>query len=118
MDIPDWIREWIAKDRLVYNKYRISLEYLRHPKRIQFVKGVKDKETGEWISFVYIVKSKKYGKYRVKYYRGKYECNCPFFKHRQICSHILAVCQKTGIWPKKETIFHSKNKKFKEENQS
>ena len=110
MRIPEWIREWIMKDRLVYNKYRLSLEYLRRTKRVQFVKGVKDPETDKWISFVYVVNSKKYGKYRVKYNNGVYECNCPFFKHRRICSHILAVCQKTGIWPDKKTIFPRSHK--------
>ena len=51
------------------------------------------------------VYSDKYGRYRVKYEDGQYHCNCPFFKHRLICSHILGVCQKINIWPDKETIF-------------
>jgi hypothetical protein len=109
--MPEWIKEWILKDRLVRNKFRISREYLRHPKSIQFVDGEKDKDTGEWVWFRYMVNSKKYGKYWVKYERERYKCNCPFFKHRLICSHILAVCQKTNIWPKKETIFPSKSQK-------
>jgi hypothetical protein len=109
--IPEWINDWILKDRLVRNKIRISREYLRHQKSIQFVAGEKDKDTGEWTWFRYMVNSKKYGKYWVKYERERYKCNCPFFKHRLICSHILAVCQKTNIWPKKEILFPSKSQK-------
>jgi hypothetical protein len=109
--MPEWIKEWILKDRLVGNKFRISREYLRRPKSIQFVDGEKSESTGKWVWFRHMVNSKKYGKYWVKYERGRYECNCPFFKHRLICSHILAVCQKTNIWPKKETILPSKSQK-------
>ncbi|MFX0096071.1 MAG: SWIM zinc finger family protein [Candidatus Hodarchaeota archaeon] len=104
VNIPDWIREWITKDRLVRNKFKISKTYLRHSKRIQFVTGEKD-ANDIWISFQYQIYSPKYGRYRVKYDRGTFSCNCPFFKHRLICSHILGVCQKTDIWPLKESIF-------------
>lgn len=104
VEIPDWIKEWVEKDRLVRNKFKISKIYLRHSKRIQFVKGEKD-NNGEWISFQYYIYSEKYGRYRVNYKKGVFSCNCPFFKHRLICSHILGVCQKTGIWPLKESIF-------------
>ena len=105
--IPDWIQEWIAKDRLVRNKFKISRTYLRHSKRIQFVSGEKT-EKGEWDSFHYLVFSAKYGRYHVRFEKGAYHCNCPFFKHRLICSHILGVCQKTEIWPMKESIFPKK----------
>ncbi|MFX0061145.1 MAG: SWIM zinc finger family protein [Candidatus Hermodarchaeota archaeon] len=103
-NIPDWITEWITKDRLVRNKFKISKTYLRHSKRIQFVTGEKN-TNGSWASFQYHIYSPKYGRYRVTYDQGTYSCNCPFFKHRLICSHILGVCQKTDIWPLKESIF-------------
>ena len=102
--IPDWVLEWIRKDRLVRNKFKISKIYLRHSKRIQLVKENKTPE-GTWESFQYTVHSDKYGRYRVTYFQGQYHCNCPFFKHRLICSHILGVCQKTGIWPDQKSIF-------------
>ncbi|UCE11539.1 MAG: SWIM zinc finger family protein [Candidatus Thorarchaeota archaeon] len=38
--------------------------------------------------------------------KGQYHCNCPIFKHRLICSHILGVCQRTGVWPK-EPVFRA-----------
>lgn len=104
VEIPDWIQEWIKKDRLVAGKFRISKRYLRQSKRIQFQKGEKDSE-GEWLSFRFIVHSAKYGRYNVTYDRGMYHCNCPFFKKRKICSHILGVCQKTDTWPRKDSIF-------------
>lgn len=107
--IPKWVTEWISKDRLVRNKYRLSRKYLQHSKRIQFVEGEKG-EKGDWKLFHFVVNSHKYGKYNVKFNDGIYHCNCPFFKHRLICSHIFGICQKTGIWPNKETIF-SHNKK-------
>jgi hypothetical protein len=103
-EIPEWIREWISKDRLVANKFRISKQYLRHSKRIQFQQGKKD-EAGRWLSFHFIVLSPKYGKYNVVYESGEFRCNCPFFKYRKICSHILGVCQLTEVWPSKESIF-------------
>lgn len=103
-NIPKWIVEWIHKDRLVQNKYRMSRKYLRHLKRIQFIKGEKG-DNGEWKSFHFVVNSHKYGKYNVTFNDGEFHCNCPFFKHRLICSHIFGICQKTGIWPKKGTIF-------------
>ena len=108
MPMPDWIIEWIQKDRLVANKYRISQKYLRHTKRIQFLEGEKKENLDGWKWFKYMLISKKYGKYWVKYSDGRYECNCPFFKHRLICSHILGVAQLIDIWPDKETIFPSK----------
>jgi hypothetical protein len=108
--IPEWIAEWIAKDRLVRNKFKISKRYLRHSKRIQFVRGNKHPD-GSWQSFQYHVYSAKYGRYRVTFEDGAYHCNCPFFKHRQICSHILGVCQKIDIWPAKEMILPQKKKK-------
>jgi len=40
--MPEWIKKWILKDRLVGNKFRISREYFRHPKSIQFVNGKKN----------------------------------------------------------------------------
>jgi hypothetical protein len=110
MPIPQWIAEWIEKDRLVANKYRISRKYLRHSKRIKFLEGEKKEGTEKWVWFKYMVISKKYGKYWVKYHEGYYECNCPFFKHRRICSHILGVAQVTDVWPKKETIFPNRQK--------
>ena len=103
-EIPEWIIEWIKKDRLVRNKFKISKTYLRHSKRIQFIEG-EQKDNGSWKSFYYKVYSPKYGSYHVKYEKGAYRCNCPFFKHRLICSHILGVCQRTGAWPIKKTIF-------------
>lgn len=106
MDIPAWIADWIAKDRLVANKLRISKRYLRQSKRIEFVSGQKD-ESGKWMDFHYVVHSPKYGRYNVRYDNGYYHCNCPFFKHRHICSHILGVCQTTEVWPTKESIFNS-----------
>ncbi len=104
VEMPDWIQDWISKDRLVANKYRISKKYLRQSKRIQFMSG---QENAEEIleSFHYVVQSQKYGKYNVTYDRGYYHCNCPFYKHRKICSHVLGVCQRTDIWPSKESIF-------------
>jgi hypothetical protein len=104
VDIPDWIAEWISKDRLVGNKYRISKRYLRQSKRIEFMSGKKD-SSDKWESFHYVVHSPKYGRYSIRYDRGHYHCNCPFFKYRRICSHILGVCQLTGVWPSKESIF-------------
>ena len=104
VEMPDWIQDWISKDRLVANKYRISKKYLRQSKRIQFMSGQENAE-GILESFHYVVQSQKYGKYNVTYDRGYYHCNCPFFKHRKICSHILGVCQRTEIWPIKESIF-------------
>ena len=109
MPIPDWIIEWIKKDRLVAGKYRISTKYLRHSKRIQFLEGEKIRDSDQWAWFKYVVISKKYGKYWVRYTDGLYECNCPFFKHRGICSHILGVAQLIDVWPKKETIFQEKD---------
>ena len=109
MSIPDWIIEWIKKDRLVASKFRISRKYLRHSKRIQFLEGEKFKNSDEWVWFKYVVISKKYGKYWVRYTEGLYECNCPFFKHRGICSHILGVAQLIDVWPKKATIFPEKD---------
>jgi hypothetical protein len=103
--MPDWIKEWIKKDRLVRNKYRISRKYLRRSRSMQLVEGEKKKDSDEWIWFKYMVNSKKYGRYWVKYNQGEYNCNCPFFKHRLICSHILGVAQLLDVWPKKETIF-------------
>lgn len=103
MSIPVWIQDWIEKDRLVANKFRISKTYLRQSKRIQFQSG--NEENGKWLQFHYVVHSPKYGRYNVTYVNGFYHCNCPFFKHRRICSHILAVSQKTGVWPTKESIF-------------
>ncbi|NHJ31288.1 MAG: SWIM zinc finger family protein [Asgard group archaeon] len=108
MPIPNWIIDWIKKDRLVAGKYRISRKYLRHSKRIQFMEGEKNKNTGKWAWFKYVVISQKYGKYWVRYTDGIYECSCPFFKHRKICSHILGVAQLTDVWPLKESIFPSK----------
>lgn len=104
--MPKWIVEWIEKDRLVRNKFKISRKYLRHSKRVQFLDG--EQENGRWVWFKYMVISKKYGKYWVRYTKGLYECNCPFFKHRGICSHIIAVAEITDTWPKKETIFPEK----------
>lgn len=109
MPIPDWIIDWIQKDRLVAGKYKISRKYLRHSKRIQFMEGERNKNTGNWAWFKYVVISQKYGKYWVRYTDGVYECSCPFFKHRKICSHILGVAQLTDVWPNKESIFPSKN---------
>ncbi|MHA1127285.1 MAG: SWIM zinc finger family protein [Candidatus Heimdallarchaeota archaeon] len=111
MSIPEWIAEWIRKDRLVQNKYKISRKYLRHKKLIQFLEGGKKEDSEEWAWFKYVVISTKYGKYWVRYADGLYECNCPFFKHRGICSHILGVAQLTEVWPDKETIFPSKETK-------
>lgn len=102
--IPDWIEEWVSKDRLVASKFRISKKYLRQSKRIQCVSETKDSE-GEVESFHFVVHSQKYGRYNVTYDRGYFHCNCPFFKHRKICSHIFGVCQRTGIWPSRESIF-------------
>ncbi len=109
-EIPDWIIEWIQKDRLVRSKFKISHKYVRSSKRIQFMKGTKN-NFDEWDSFKYMVSSTKYGKYWVRYNYGLFECSCPFFKHRGICSHIFGVSQITNIWPKKETLFPSKEKK-------
>jgi hypothetical protein len=67
-------------------------------------------EKNEIISFKYMVLSTKYGKYWVRYNEGLYECSCPFFKYRGICSHIFGVCKTTGIWPSKELLFPSENK--------
>ena len=106
-DIPDWIIEWVQKDRLVRNKYKISHKYVRSSKRIKFMEGKKD-EAGKWISFKYMVTSTKYGKYWVRYNEGLYECSCPFYRHRGICSHIFGVSQTTKVWPKKSTLFPSK----------
>ncbi|MHA1929153.1 MAG: SWIM zinc finger family protein [Candidatus Thorarchaeota archaeon] len=103
-EIPEWISDWISKDRLVANKFRISKKYLRRSKRIQFSSGEKTDE-GKWSSFHYIIHSAKYGKYNVRYEKGIYQCNCPFFKHRRICSHILGVAQLTNTWPDKSSIF-------------
>ena len=102
--MPEWMADWISKDRLVASKYRISRKYLRQSKRIQCVSCERDAD-GAPVSFHYVVQSQKYGRYNVTYNHGVYHCNCPFFKHRKICSHILGVCQRTGIWPEKETIF-------------
>ncbi|NHJ39206.1 MAG: hypothetical protein FK731_04175 [Asgard group archaeon] len=110
MPIPDWIIEWIKKDRLVASKYKISRKYLRHSKRIQFLEGEKKNNSDVWIRFKYMIISPKYGKYWVRYTDGLYECNCPFYKHRKICSHILGVAQLTDVWPNKETIFQNKDK--------
>lgn len=109
MPLPDWIIEWIQKDRLVASKYKISRKYLRHSKRIQFVVGKKKRDSDEWVWFKYMIISPKYGKYWVRYSDGLYECNCPFFMHRKICSHILGVAQLTEVWPNKETIFPTKD---------
>ena len=107
--IPDWIKEWISKDRLMANKYRISKKYLRQSKRIQCVSEERNSE-GNIESFHFVVYSQKYGKYNVTYSNGEYHCNCPFFKHRKICSHILGVCQRTDMWPRKDSIFsHSQS---------
>ncbi|MFX1284242.1 MAG: hypothetical protein ACFFB5_11335 [Promethearchaeota archaeon] len=103
-EIPKWVTEWINKDRLVRNKYKLSRKYIQHSKRIQFVEG-KKRENGEWISFHFVVNSPKFGKYNVTFNDGEYHCNCPFFKHRLICSHIFGICQKTALWPKKTTVF-------------
>ncbi len=102
--IPKWIAEWIEKDRLVRNKYKISHKYVRSSKKIQKTHEEID-DKGNIISFTYMVLSSKYGKYWVKYNEGLYSCNCPFFKQRGICSHIFGVCQKNNIWPKKEKLF-------------
>ncbi|MBD3190541.1 MAG: hypothetical protein GF308_07845 [Candidatus Heimdallarchaeota archaeon] len=107
MPMPDWIIEWIEKDRLVRNKYKISRKYLRRSKSMQFIEGEKKQDSEEWAWFKYMVISKKYGKYWVRYTDGLYECNCPFFSHRGICSHILGIAQLIDVWPKKETIFPS-----------
>lgn len=103
-EIPDWITEWISKDRLVASKFRISQKYLRRSKRIQLSSGEKNLD-GTWREFHYIIYSAKYGKYNVRYENGGYHCNCPFFKHRRICSHILGVAQLTNTWPEKNSIF-------------
>jgi hypothetical protein len=103
-EIPDWIQEWISKDRLVANKFRISKRYLRQSKRIQLLSSSEDVD-GTSESFHYVIHSAKYGRYNVRYEGGAYHCNCPFFKHRGICSHILGVCQLTGVWPDKSSIF-------------
>ena len=107
--LPDWIIEWIQKDRLVRNKYKISHKYVSHPKRIQKMDEIRD-EQGNIISFKYMIISTKYGKYWVRYNEGLYECSCPFFKHRGICSHIFGVCQITKVWPKKDLLFPKKEK--------
>jgi len=99
--IPEWIENMIIKDRRLSIKYTMSREYLRQSKSIQFIDGERS-EKGGWKRFRYVVNSKKYGRYWVKYENGRYECNCPFFKGNPICSHILGICQKTGIWPEKE----------------
>jgi hypothetical protein len=106
VELPSWIQDWILKDKLVANKYRISKKYLRQSKRIQFIDGVENSDGG-YDSFHFVVHSQKYGKYNVTYERGQYHCNCPFFKHRKICSHILGVCQRTGVWPDRDSIFSS-----------
>ncbi|MGY5876222.1 MAG: hypothetical protein RTU30_10795, partial [Candidatus Thorarchaeota archaeon] len=77
--------------------------YVRRSKRIQFVKGEQD-ESGEWKSFHYVVHSSKYGRYNITLEDGVYHCNCPFFKHRRICSHIFGVCQIVGQWPSRESV--------------
>ncbi|MHA1557413.1 MAG: SWIM zinc finger family protein [Candidatus Heimdallarchaeota archaeon] len=109
--MPDWIKEWIPKDRLVANKFKLSRRYLRNAKKLQFMDGEKYQGTDDWTWFKYMVISKKYGKYWVRYTEGLYECNCPFFKHRGICSHIFAVAELTDTWPKMETIFPDKEEK-------
>lgn len=103
-DIPDWITEWIKKDSLVQNKFRISKNYLHHSRRIHLVSEERALD-GTLKTFHYIVQSPKYGRYNVRYDSESYHCNCPFFKHRLICSHILGVCQLTGVWPKKDSVF-------------
>jgi hypothetical protein len=103
--VPDWITDWIQKDRLVRNKFRISQSYLRHSKRIQLARSERDAESG-LERFHYIVHSPRYGRYNVRYEGGRYQCNCPFFKHRGICSHIFGVCQLTDIWPEQQSIFN------------
>lgn len=105
MSMPKWIAEWIQKDRLVWNKYKLSRKYLRRSKSVKFIEGEKYQGKDKWAWFKYSVNSKKYGRYWVKYNQGRYDCNCSFFKHRGICSHILAVAQETDVWPQKETIF-------------
>lgn len=105
--MPEWLQNWIQKDRLVRNKFKISREYLRHSKRIQFVSGDKNGD-GKWVAFHYVVHSPKYGRYHVRYDNGTYHCNCPFFKRRLICSHILGVCQRIKIYPQKESLFSNK----------
>ncbi len=102
--MPEWLAEWISKDRLVGSKFRISKRYLRQSKRIQQI-SVEESEDGSLIASHYVVHSPKYGRYNVRFDNGVYICNCPFFKHRRICSHILGVSQKTGVWPTKESIF-------------
>lgn len=104
MEMPEWIAEWISKDRLVANKFRISKRYLRQAKRIKQI-SYEQSPDGTPAAFHYVIHSPKYGRYNVRFQDGAYTCNCPFFKHRMICSHILGVCQKTGVWPTKESIF-------------
>jgi hypothetical protein len=57
--VPDWITDWIQKDRLVRNKFRISQSYLRHSKRIQLARSERDAESG-LERFHYIVHSPRY----------------------------------------------------------
>ena len=102
-DIPDWLLLWIQKDKQVYRKYKLSQEYIRRKNKIQLIKSSKD-EYNNIETFTYMVNT-RWGKYWVKYDKGNYECNCPFFKKRHICSHILGVSRYLKICPKKEFIF-------------
>jgi hypothetical protein len=73
------------------------------------LEGERNKNTGNWAWFKYVVISQKYGKYWVRYTDGIYEYNCSFFKHRKICSHKLGVAQLTDICPNRESIFPLKD---------
>ena len=70
--IPEWILEWISKDRLVAGKFRISRSYLKRKKRIQLMSQETNDE-GEVIRFHYVIHSPKYGRYNVTFEDGYYK---------------------------------------------
>lgn len=99
-EIPDWVKNWIDKDRLVRSKFITSQEYLKKKRKIKEIELNIDEESGLWITAYFMV-----NRFHIHYDNGIFKCSCSFFKKRLICSHILGICQLTGVWPEKETIF-------------
>ncbi|MGY5851986.1 MAG: SWIM zinc finger family protein [Candidatus Thorarchaeota archaeon] len=103
--IPIWIENLLQSDVLIRYKFKMSQDFLRHSRSMQFREGEKT-EKGNWRWLYYAVFDCNV-RYDVRFEKKLYRCTCDFFKHKGICSHIFAVCQETRAWPVSRSILES-----------
>ena len=101
--IPKWFESLIKSNLLMKYVFKISQEYLRRPRSMQFRAGEKTK-SGRWKNLYYAVYTKRNLRYDVRSKDREFTCTCDFFKNTGLCSHILAVFQITGTWPKMKDV--------------